>query len=137
VRFIEEADVPLSVLRARNRDHITDISNEGRGEYIICYTKEIELQIKNAAKILPGFPEITGVNDILRFDIRHFLNKMAEPMQERFVIQEGSLVSLLCHKVYHVNLISRYRAVRPGLAKENRHLRLILNQDGIRRIEQV
>ena len=137
VRFIEEKDLPLSVMRARNRDHITDISNEGRGENIICYTKEIELQIKNAATILPGFPEITGINDILRFDIRHFLNKMAEPIQERFVIRKGDLVSLLCHKVYHLNLISRYKTVLPGVNKENRHQRLILDQKGIRRIEEV
>lgn len=137
MRFIEEKDVPLSVLRARSRDHITDISNEGRGEYIICYTKEIELQIKNAEKVLPGFPEITGVNDILRFDIRHFLNKMAEPVQERFIIRDGELVSLLCHKVYHVNLISRYKTVQPGVHKENRHLRLILDQEGIRHIQEV
>lgn len=137
VRFISEDDVPLSVLRARNRDHITEISNEGRGEYIICYTKEIELQIKNAEKVLPGFPEITGVNDILRFDIRHFLNKMAEPVQERFVIRDGELTSLLCHKVYHVNLVSRYKTVQPGVNKENRHLRLILDQAGIRSIQEV
>ena len=137
VRFISEKDVPLSVMRARSRDHITEISNEGRGENIICYTKDIELQIKNTDKVLPGFPEITGINDILRFDIRHFLNKMAEPVQERFVIRDGELVSLLCYKVYHVNLISRYKTVQPGVNKENRHLRLILDQDGIRRIEQV
>lgn len=137
VRFINEDDVPLSVLRARNRDHITDISNEGRGEYIICYTKEIELQIKDPEKVLPGFPEINGVNDILRFDIRHFLKKMAEPVQERYLIQNGELLPLLCHKVYHVNLIARYKTVQPGINKENRHLRLILNQAGIRRLEKV
>jgi hypothetical protein len=39
--------------------------------------------------------------------------------------------------VYHVNLVSRYKTVQPGVNKENRHLRLILNQDGIRRIDQV
>ncbi len=137
VRFIDESDVPLSVRRARNRDHITDVSNEGRGENIICYTKDIELQIVDAEKLLPGFPEITGVNDILRFDIRNFLKKMAEPVQERFIIEEGNLVSLLCHKVYHINLISRYKTVQPGINKENRHLRLILNQKGLRRIEEV
>jgi hypothetical protein len=27
--------------------------------------------------------------------------------------------------------------VQPGVNKENRHLRLILNQDGIRRIQEV
>ena len=137
VRFIKERQVPLSVLRARNQDHITEISNEGHGENIICYTKEIELQIKDAEKMLPGFPQITGINDILRFDVRHFLKKMAEPVQERFIIQEGELVSLLCHKVYHVHLISRYKTVHPGLNKENRHLRLVLDQEGIRRIEPV
>lgn len=137
VRFIKEKDVPLSVIRARNRDKITDLSNEGRGESIICYTKEIELQIKNPETILPGFPEIDGINDILRFDVRNFLKKMAEPVQERFIIRDGELVSLLCHKVYHVNVVSRYKTVQPGIHKENRHLRLILDQDGIRRLEKV
>ncbi|MCP4415355.1 MAG: hypothetical protein GY805_01950 [Chloroflexi bacterium] len=137
VRFIEESDLPLSVLRARNRDHITDISNEGRGEYIICYTKDIELQIKKPDEVLPGLPEINGINDILRFDIRHFLNKMAAPKQARFVIRDGELSSLQCQKVYHLNLISRYKAVLPGVNKENHHLRLILNQNGIRRLEEV
>ncbi|GJM39867.1 MAG: hypothetical protein DHS20C20_01490 [Ardenticatenaceae bacterium] len=137
VRFISEDDVPLSVLRARNRDQITELSNDGRGENIICYTKDIELRIKNMEKVLPGFPEITGINDILRFDVRHFLNKMAEPVQERHMIQQGELVSLLCHKVYHVNLISRYKTVLPGVNKENRHQRLILDQSGIRRLEDV
>ncbi len=137
VRFIDERDVPLSVIRARNRDHITDLSNEGRGESIICYTKEIELHIKNQAEVLRGFPEISGVNDIFRFDVRHFLNKMAEPVQERLIIRDGNLMPQLCHKVYHVNLISRYKTVHPGINKENRHLRLILNQKGIRRIEEV
>ncbi|MCA9917375.1 MAG: hypothetical protein KC445_05450, partial [Anaerolineales bacterium] len=80
---------------------------------------------------------ITGVNDILRFDVRHFLKKMAEPVQERYLIQEGELMPLLCHKVYHVNLIARYKTVQPGINKENRHLRLILDQDGIRRLEKV
>ena len=137
VRFIKENEVPLSVIRARNRDKITDLSNEGRGESIICYTKEIELQIKNPDTVLPGFPEINGVNDILRFDVRNFLKKMAEPVQERFLIRDGELVSLLCHKVYHVNLVSRYKTVQPGINKENRHLRLILDQRGIRRLEKV
>jgi hypothetical protein len=43
----------------------------------------------------------------------------------------------MCHKVYHVHLISRYKTVKPGINKENRHLRLILDQDGIRRIQEV
>lgn len=137
VRFIQESEVPLSVMRARSRDQITDLSNEGRGENIICYTKEIELQIKDQEAVLPGFPEITGINDIMRFDVRHFLNKMAEPVQERFIIRDGELVSLLCQKVYHVNVIARYKTVQPGINKENRHLRLVLNQHGIRRLEQV
>ncbi|MCP5097732.1 MAG: hypothetical protein GY943_19465 [Chloroflexi bacterium] len=137
VRFVGESDVPISVLRARNRDRITDISNEGRGESILCYTKEIELQIKNAAELMPGFPEITGINDILRFDIRHFLNKMAAPIQERKILKNGTLSTLVCHKVYHVNLIFRYKTKLPVVDKENRHLRLILNQKGIRRIEKV
>jgi len=137
LRFIDEDAVPLSVLRARNRDRISDLFNDGRGENIICYTKEIELEIKQVETIFPGFPEITGINDIMRFDVRHFLNKMAAPVQQRMTIREGELQPLLCAKVYHVHMISRYKTYAPDVDKENSHLRLVLNQDGIKRIDQV
>ncbi len=137
VRFVREADVPASVLRARNRDQITDIFNEGRGEKIICYTKDIVLYTDTFAQVFPDFPEITGINDILRYDIRHFLNKMAEPVQERYTLVDGELQKLLAHKVYHLNLITRFKVSLPHTGKINKRLRIVLNQKGIKRIEHV
>ena len=43
VTFVRENDIPKAVLRARNRDKITDLDNEGQGEHVICYSKEISL----------------------------------------------------------------------------------------------
>lgn len=137
VRFVDERSVPASVLRAANRDRISDLFDDGRHDNIICYTKEIELQIENVDELFPGFPEITGINDIMRFDVRHFLNKMAEPVQRRMTIREGELQPLLCDKVYHVHMISRYKSYKKGVGKENSHLHLVLDQNGIKRINEV
>ncbi len=137
VRFVSESDLPASVRRERNRDYLTDLSNDGRGENILCYSKEITLKSDSFAKRYPDFPPITGVNDIFRYDIRHFLSKMAEPIQVRQTVHKGQLHSLHCHKVYHVHMISRYKSAQPGTGKLRRHLRLVLNQFGIRRVEEL
>jgi hypothetical protein len=81
--------------------------------------------------------EITGINDIMRFDVRPYLKKMAEPVQSRHYLEGGQLKTFLCHKVYHLNFISRYRSIQPKKDKLDRRLRLILNREGIKRVEQV
>ena len=135
VRFISERDLPATVLRDRQRDGISDVFAEGREEKIICHTREITLNCATIAEVFPDFPEITGLNDIWRYDVRHFLNRMAGPEQERLLFHEGELVPVIGQKVYPVNIISRFRAVQPKLGKMNSRLQLILNRNGIKRIE--
>ena len=137
MRFVDEKSVPASVIRERNRDRITDLSNDGRGEHIICYSKEITLNTKLFGQLYPDFPPVTGINDIFRLDIRAFLTKMAEREQVRHLLQDGEMISLTCHKVYHMHLIARYKSAEPRTGKLRRHLRLILSQAGIERIEEV
>ena len=60
---------------------------------------------------------------------------MAEPVQQRPYLEDGKLHLAECHKVYHINLVSRYRALRPQKEKLHRRLRLVLNQEGLKRIE--
>ena len=133
--FVQEADLPKPVLKARNKDLFSELDNDGRGETIICYTKDIVLYRKAFQKVYASAAEITGLNDIIRYDIRPFLRKMAEPVHERPYLEEGMLKQAVCHKVYHVYLVSRYRALHPQKQKLHSRLRLILNQNGIKRIE--
>jgi hypothetical protein len=135
VSFVREKEIPESILRARNRDQITELDNEGQGETVICYAKDIVLFTPAFKEVFVDVPEITGINDIIRYDIRAYLKKMAEPVQIRNYLAGGQLKALACHKVYHLNLISRYSAIQPEKGKLYKHLRLILNREGIKRVE--
>ena len=116
---------------------MTELDNDGLGENIICYTKEIMLYNEAFRKAFAALPEITGVNDIIRLDIRAFLNKMDEPSQDRAYLDNGQLHHTALAKVYHVNLITRYRSLMPAQPKIYKRIRLILHRRGIKRLEQV
>jgi hypothetical protein len=134
--FVAEKDIPAAVVEARNRDLITELDNDGYGEHVICYTKKITL-FTEAFKIFADAPEITGINDITRYDIRTYLKKMDEPVQERDYLVAGQLSQICCHKVYHLNFITCYESILPEEEKIHKRVRLILNQEGIKRIEHV
>jgi hypothetical protein len=60
---------------------------------------------------------------------------MDDPVQTRYYLENEQLCPVASHKVYHLNLISRYRSLDPEKAKMNKHVRLVLDRDGIKRIE--
>ncbi|MEW5957383.1 MAG: hypothetical protein AB1801_06650 [Chloroflexota bacterium] len=137
VSFVQEQDIPKKILRARNRDLFVELANNGQGEQIIRYSKDITLYTDTFKSVFVDVPEITGVNDIMRYDIRAYLNKMDEPVQERAYFEEGTLKTAWCHKVYHLNFISKYTAVSSHREKTYRRSRLVLNREGIKRVEHV
>lgn len=133
--FVKESDLPRPVLRARSRDTITDLNNEGQAESIIRYSKEIVLFTDTFRQIFANAPQITGINDIMRYNIRSYLTKMDEPVRSRMYLDQGKVKEICCHKVYHLNFISRYRVLLPQKEKIHKHVRLVLDREGIRRIE--
>ena len=137
VDFISESQVPRLVLQTRNRDQFSKLDSDGREEKIIRHAKEIILYSDAFEQIFGDMVQITGVNDILRYDIRAYLNKMSEPVQERNYLENGELRSILCHKVYHLNIVSRYKTSQPQKAKVHNRIRLVLDRTGIKRMEAV
>ena len=137
VSFLTEKDIPGAINRARNRDQISELDNDGQGEQVICYSKEILLFADAFKRVYADASEITGINDIMRYDIRAHLKKMAAPVQEKNYLVDEQLTPLACHKVYHLNLISKYKSLPPQKQKIYKRIRLILNQEGIKRIEHV
>ncbi len=137
VRFVHEDDLPRLVKQARNKDTIIDLDNDGQGETIICYTKDIFLRAKAFKGAFAGWPKINGINDIMRYDIRNYLKKMDEPIQKRPSLQDGQLHTITCHKVYHLNFVSRYRVIQPHKDKLHTRTRLVLHRKGIKRKEHI
>ena len=136
VSFIREEDIPEAVFRIRNTGQLDELDNDGQTECVICYAKEITLFTEAFKKVYADAP-LTGINDIIRYDIRAYLKKMADPTQERTYLQDGQLKTALCHRVYYLNFVSQYMLLTPKKTKLYKRLRLVLNRDGINRTEHI
>jgi len=81
ISFFREDDLPQSVLTARHKDPFADLDNEGMGETIICHTKDIILDGGLFPKAFKGLPKVSGLNDIIRYNVQPYLQKMADPVE--------------------------------------------------------
>jgi hypothetical protein len=137
VTFVQEGDLPQPVLTARQKDPFADLDNEGLGETIICHTKDIVLHADLFPKAFGNLPKVSGINDIIRYNIHPYLQKMANPIEEQLVLKNGKLKTVKTHKVYHVNVVSRYKSISPRVEILYKRLRLVLTRQGIKRVENI
>jgi len=137
ITFISESDLPQPVLTARHKDPFADLDNEGMGETIICHTKDIVLDASLFPKAFKGFPKVNGLNDIIRYNIQPYLQKMADPVEVHHLLEDSQLKKVQTHKVYHVNVVSRYKSISPRVEILYKRMRLVLTRKGIKRIEYI
>jgi len=127
MRFIKKDDLSEKVLEARLRGVPNMLSTWFLGEDIIKYEKSISLYNKNIQSYYNN--TVSGIHNIMRFDISKFLKKMDEP---KVPLYRSNGTSLYGSKVYHVNIVVEYKTEE----KTSYHkARLILDKKGIKRIE--
>jgi len=131
--FIGEKRLPEKIRQLRNKDHITEIENEWLGEKVILFRKYIKI---SPEKLRSEHKDILreGIVDITRFNIFHYLRRMDNPRKELFILQNDDYRKADGERVYHLNMIIRYLMPRESIYKR---FRIILNREGIRRIEEV
>lgn len=137
VTFMAENELPRTVLTARHKDPFADLDNEGMGETIICHTKDIVLDGDLFPKAFKGIPRVSGINDIIRYNVQPYLRKMADPVEDQLLLEDGQLKKVHTQKVYHVNVVSRYKSISPGVEILYKRMRLVLTRKGIKRIEYI
>jgi len=86
---------------------------------------------------LSGLPRISGLNDIIRYDIHPYLRKMADPVEKQLFLDIAQLKTIGTQRVYHINFVSRYTSISPQYERIYKHIRLVLNRNGIKRIEPI
>ena len=126
---MRESALPAEVAKLRAKSLVVELANAPE-ENIAYYKKKIVL---NAASS-PAGGAYTGVVDIVRMNIRHLLDRMDDPVRSLLLPHPGGIRRVNGHCVYHLNLVLRYAA--EGRPEEYRKFRLILDQNGIVRIEQ-
>jgi hypothetical protein len=107
-------------------------------EEVIRYRKEITVdRSKGGERVPEGF----RVRDILRLNVRQFLARLDDPLDDVsfFDPERGAFRAARLPKVYHVNIVIRSERSGEGEALNVHYerLRLVLNKEGIVRVDVV
>lgn len=131
--FTSEDNVPMDVLQVRNRSAILEADNRNNREKIILYRKLVRLNrqsLNNCSK----YPT-SGMNDIIRFNISNFLQKMDNPVVPLYYPGENGEVEIVKgEKMYYINLILQFNNEEQISYKR---YRIVLNRKGINEIQKI
>ncbi len=134
VSFVPENRVPEKVLTLRGRSFLGCLENAESAEEILHMRELLTVRPEKNKFVLPD-TDVTGIVDIMRFNLRHFMEHMDNPEKEILLPSGGHLRSRTARRVYHVNVVVHY--AMDEAPDVYRHFRMILARDGIRRIEAV
>jgi len=130
----DKADPVVMAMRDKTRP--TVFLPEYAPEDMMVYQKEI---IINTEAIRERHTRTINITDIMRFNIRKFLDKMDEPNQNIYYYhQDDGAYSTTGDRTYHINMVikySKHRQKRDQLRYER--YRIVADKFGIRRIEFV
>ncbi len=131
--FIREAKIPQKVLQRRNRSQIMKIENRGDAEKVIYFRKFLRLNRKAMEKVYKQY-DIIGVNDIVRFNIASFVQKMDNPEIPVYVLKDDGYSKEKGEKVYYLNMIINFRSDNQS---EYKRYRIVFNRKGIKKVEKL
>lgn len=137
--YQKKENLPPEIQYLRQLDRRDELEPE-RLEEVIQYSKNIEV---NLGKRPDSIAHVSQIKDIIRFDVSEMLKKLSEPTKAwKFFTEDGSIKSSEAPRVYHINIIARYK-LRLGFQTYKRHkieyerFRLVLDKAGILRLETV
>ncbi|MCK5171272.1 MAG: hypothetical protein KAQ75_15450, partial [Bacteroidales bacterium] len=128
--FVQEENIPKTISKIRNRSQIMKIENKGANEKIILYRKLIRLNRKKLNHNYGQF-EITGINDIIRFNISRFIKNMDNPKVPAYILTYDNYENIMGDKLYYINLIMKFQY--EDTSKYHRY-RIVFNRDGIKKV---
>lgn len=131
--FLKGRNLPDTIVKLRARDHITEIENDWVGEKVILYRKQIKILNRQLRSIYHDYP-MNSIVDIMRLNVSRYLARMDDSKTPIYVCDGRRCRKILGNRVYHVNMIMKYSG---GGRVVYRRFRLVLNQNGIKRIEEV
>jgi hypothetical protein len=131
--FVKHRRVPREVVERRHVDATSLIEADSKPEVVMRYEKDIHL---DGHVIGQQYGRMTDINDIIRFNVAHFLTRTDDPMRvvRYYDAEHDAVESVRCPKVYHINVVFVLRA-RDEAQMER--VRVVFDKRGIRRIETV
>jgi len=131
--FVPLKKLGPKVKKHRLTDMVINMSERSLNEQIIQYKKKIVIYPKKFGDDLPD-KNINGMTDVTRFNFHRFIQYMDNPKKDYILIKKGEVYHKIANKIYHINIIQKFYT-EEGI--EFRRYRVIMNRDGIRKIEKV
>ena len=130
-RHCDGRDIDEKISQVRNRTMISRLANGSQEENVIVYRKKIELKGDSCKDIFQEF-NVEGVVNIYRMNVRHWLNKMDNPVRNLYCSDGEKILPIEAHRDYHVNIIMRIGG--KNCREQYIRYRLILCRSGIRKL---
>ena len=103
------------------------------GEYIIQYKKRVNIFEKKFKKGLKN-ENLNSLADITRINFHRMIQQMDNPQKKYYLINNGEIVEKMGDRVYYINIIQEFYT---ELGVEYNRFRVVLNREGIKRIERI
>lgn len=125
--FVPEDKVPEEIAQMRNKNLTLEVENRVGGEKVILYRKLMKLNRSTLDNVFSDF-HITGVNDIIRFNVSNFIQNMDNPEIPIRRLTDVEYEEVNGEKAYYLNLVINLR-----YAGENQYnlYRVAFNRTGI------
>lgn len=125
--FVHEDKLPDEIRSLRNRLPLVEAENKVYGEKIIQYRKWVSLSHKEIEKYKEY--HLTGINDITRFNLMHYIQTMDNPTIPLYALDEfEGYETIKGDKVYSLYFILKCVS---ETTEYNKKYRILFNRTGI------
>jgi len=131
--FVKNEQIPEKIMEIRNCDHTTEIEHGHLQEKTIQYRRQIRIFNQRLKKNYPR-AMIEGLTDIMRFNLSNLVKKMSDSKKDVFLTDGSGYYKTQGERIYHLNMIFKYST---GDTVSYQRYRIVLNREGIKRIEKV
>ena len=133
VDFISEHKTPKEVMELRGRSSLVEAENKIFEEKILLYRKRVV--IDNEQLSAASVYTVNGINEILRFHMHRFTQKMDNPEVPVDTLgSDGNLTTVKVQKIYYINIVMQ---LTDGSDVSLRRFRVVMTRDGILGIEKM
>ncbi|MEG2277778.1 MAG: hypothetical protein RSC80_08110 [Odoribacter sp.] len=133
IDFITDERVPEAIMEMRNRSDLLEADNRNTKEKIILYRKLV--RIDGTALDESNQYDVSGVNDIVRFNVFSFIHKMDNPEVSLAVPAEnGGYEMTEGERIYYINFLIQ---LRYDDNIDYKRYRLLVSRNGIEGIEKM
>jgi len=131
--FVHEENIPKQIKKMRNRSQITEFENKSANEKIILYRKLIRINRKRLNQNYKHY-EVTGINDIIRFNISRFVKNMDNPKVPAYILTDDGHENIMGDKMYYINILMKFKY--DEISKYHRYS-IVFNREGIKKVEEL